>query len=55
MKKRLLLLLFVLLAGAGGLYYAYWRRGPQRLAFTGFVEGEEKVIKSEITGRTAVK
>jgi HlyD family secretion protein len=49
-KKRLPILLLVLLAaGAGAFYYNQMRRAD-RLAFTGFVEGEEKVIKSEITG-----
>jgi multidrug resistance efflux pump len=51
MKKPLLVLLLLLLAaGAGAFYYQRMRR-PDRLAFTGFVEGEEKVIKSEIAGR----
>lgn len=53
MKKRLPLLLLLLLGiGAGGLYYHYRRTHQQGgLTFTGFVEGEEKVIKSEIAGR----
>lgn len=51
MTKRLVFLLLALLAGVGGLYYAYWRQGPEPLTFTGFVEGEEKIIRSEITGR----
>jgi len=51
MKKPLLVLLLLLLAaGAGAFYYQRLRRSD-RLAFTGFVEGEEKVIKSEIAGR----
>jgi HlyD family secretion protein len=51
MRKRLPLLLLVLLGiGGGGWYYTRVHR-PPRLTFTGFVEGEEKVIKSEITGR----
>jgi HlyD family secretion protein len=51
MKKRLPLLLLVLLAaGAGAFYYTRTHHGD-RLTFTGFVEGEEKVIKSEIAGR----
>ncbi|HKA53293.1 MAG TPA: biotin/lipoyl-binding protein, partial [Candidatus Binatia bacterium] len=51
MKKRLPLLLLILLAaGAGAFYYSRTHRGD-RLTFTGFVEGEEKVIKSEIAGR----
>jgi HlyD family secretion protein len=50
MKKLPVLLLVLLAAGAG----AWWYYRPQqagRLFFTGFVEGEEKVIKSEISGR----
>lgn len=52
MKKRLPLVLLVLLVGGGG----YWYRSQQaqainRLSFTGVVEGEEKVIKSEVAGR----
>jgi HlyD family secretion protein len=51
MKKRLpLLLLLLLAAGAGAFYYNQTHR-TERLTFTGFVEGEEKVIKSEIVGR----
>jgi len=51
MKKRLPILLLVLLAaGAGAFYYTRAHR-PDHLTFTGFVEGEEKVIKSEIAGR----
>ena len=52
MRKRLPLLILVLLIGGG----IYWYRSRQmqeidRLSFTGFVEGEEKVIKSEVAGR----
>jgi HlyD family secretion protein len=50
MKKRLPILLLLLLIGAGWFYYNQ-QQSPDRLTFTGFVEGEEKVIKSEITGR----
>src|SRR5262245_10003800 len=51
MKKRLpVLLLLLLAAGAGVFYYQRLHRTDQ-LTFTGFVEGEEKVIKSEIDGR----
>jgi len=51
MKKRLPILLLILLAaGAGAFYYARTYRADH-LTFTGFVEGEEKVIKSEIAGR----
>lgn len=52
MKKRLPFLVLLLLAIGGGTYYI--RTVPrQHLTFTGFVEGEEKVIKSEIAGRVA--
>ena len=34
---------------AGG--YAYWRRDHRALFFTGVVEGEERVIRSEVSGR----
>jgi HlyD family secretion protein len=51
MKKRLpVLVLLLLAAGAGAFYYQRLHRAD-RLTFTGFVEGEEKVIKSEIAGR----
>jgi len=52
MRKRLPLLLLILLIGGG--FYFYRSRQMQetdRLSFTGVVEGEEKVIKSEVTGR----
>ncbi len=52
MKKRLPLVILLLLVGGGG----YWYRSQQaqainRVSFTGVVEGEEKVIKSEVAGR----
>ena len=50
MKKRLPVLLLVLLAAGGGVFYYNRTYRPDRLTFTGFVEGEEKIIKSEITG-----
>ncbi len=52
MKRRIIVLLVLLLAGAvgGGAYY-FTSQPTGSLYFTGFVEGEEKVIKSEITGR----
>jgi HlyD family secretion protein len=50
MKKLPVLLLVLLAAGAGAWWY-YRPQQAERLFFTGFVEGEEKVIKSEISGR----
>lgn len=52
MRRRvvvLLVLFFVSAVGGGAYYFTSQRVRP--LLFTGFVEGEEKVIKSEITGR----
>src|SRR6266545_7026602 len=51
MKKRLPILLLVLLAVGAGAFYYNRTHYPDRLTFTGFVEGEEKVVKSEIAGR----
>lgn len=50
MKKSLILLLVLLAIGAGAFSYNRMHQ-TDHLTFTGFVEGEEKVIKSEITGR----
>src|SRR5262245_45122715 len=51
MKKALPVILLVLIAtGVGAWWYQHAHRVDQ-LSFTGFVEGEEKVIKSEISGR----
>ncbi|MGH7965605.1 MAG: HlyD family secretion protein [Candidatus Binatia bacterium] len=51
MKKRLPILLLILLAAGAGAFYYNQTHQTDPLTFTGFVEGEEKVIKSEITGR----
>ncbi len=51
MKKRLPILLLGLLAAGAGVFYYNRLHHSDRLTFTGFVEGEEKVIKSEIAGR----
>ncbi len=51
MKKRLPILLLILLAAGGGAFYYSRMHRSDRLTLTGFVEGEEKVIKSEIAGR----
>ncbi len=50
MKKILPLLLLLAAAGAGVWWYQR-THGPTPLSFTGFVEGEEKIVKSEISGR----
>jgi len=51
MKKVLpVIVLLLIAAGAYGWWYQHTHR-PEQLSFTGFVEGEEKVIKSEISGR----
>ena len=50
MKKLLPLLLLLALAGGGVWWYRTTHR-PGPLSFTGFVEGEEKIVKSEISGR----
>jgi HlyD family secretion protein len=52
MKRRVLVLLvlFFVCAVGGGVYYFTSQR-TRALSFTGFVEGEEKVVKGEITGR----
>lgn len=51
MKKVLPVLLLVLVAAGVSTWWYQHTHRPQPLAFTGFVEGEEKVIKSEISGR----
>jgi membrane fusion protein YbhG len=51
MKKRLPILLLILLAAGAGAFYYHGMQHSQHVTFTGFVEGEEKVIKSEISGR----
>ena len=51
MKKRLPIILLLLVAIGVGVFF-YTRPAQEKaLTFTGFVEGEEKVIKSEISGR----
>src|SRR5439155_23134040 len=51
MKKRLPILLLGLLAAGAGVPYYNRLHHSDRLTFTGFVEGEEKVIKRETAGR----
>src|SRR5437016_9707491 len=50
MSRKLLLpvLLVVVAVGAVAWYRAHDRRPPH---YTGFVEGEERVLRSEVTGR----
>src|SRR5262245_53769622 len=50
MKRRVAVLLVLVLTVAAGAAYHFTARRARPLSFTGFVEGEEKVIKSEITG-----
>ncbi len=48
-RKLLLPLIIVAAAAAGGVWYV--RHAQRPLYYTGFVEGEERVIRSEVTGR----
>lgn len=50
MKARIAMLLAAALLGVGGV--VLWRaRAGTELHFTGFVEGEERVLRSEVSGR----
>jgi len=49
--KKLPIVLLVLLAAGAGVWWRFRPQQPTQLIFTGFVEGEEKIIKSEISGR----
>ena len=49
--KKLPIIALVLLAAGAGAWWHYHPRQSNQLFFTGFVEGEEKIIKSEISGR----
>jgi HlyD family secretion protein len=51
MKKVLPVMLFLLIAAGIGAWWYHNAHRTEQLSFTGFVEGEEKVIKSEISGR----
>ncbi len=51
MKKRLPFILLGLIAIGAGLFLYTRAEKNDQLSFTGFVEGEEKVIKSEISDR----
>ena len=48
-RKLLLALLAIAVAAAVG--FAYWRRDRRPAFYTGVVEGEERVIRSEVVGR----
>jgi len=48
---RKLVLALVALAVAAGVAYAYWQRDHRPPFYTGVVEGEERIIRSEVTGR----
>ena len=50
MPKKLVVAL-LLLAAAGAAGYAYLDRGNRPNHYTGFVEGEDRVLRSEVTGR----
>lgn len=51
MKKALPFLLLIIVVAGASIWWRHHHRHPDHLSFTGFVEGEEKVIKSEISGR----
>jgi HlyD family secretion protein len=48
-RKLILVLVIAALAAAGA--YAYWQGRPRAEFYTGVVEGEERVIRSEVSGR----
>lgn len=41
----------VVLAGAAAGGYLYWGSDPRPAYYTGFVEGEERILRSEVSGR----
>lgn len=49
MPRRALPIVLIVVAVVAGVWYLRHRRGPEY--YTGFVEGEERVIRSEVTGR----
>jgi HlyD family secretion protein len=51
MRKRALIAALVVIAAGAGLWLVRRDRSP--VYYTGFVEGEERVIRSEVTGRVA--
>jgi HlyD family secretion protein len=50
MNRRVVVILAIVLLGAGGFWL--WKARSQReVHYTGFVEGEERVLRSEVSGR----
>jgi len=49
MPKRLIPVVILFAAAAGGAWYVRSSHAPRH--YTGFVEGEERVLRSEVTGR----
>src|SRR5689334_3033472 len=50
MSRKLVPILVLLIATVGGAIY-YARSDTSRGHFTGFVEGEERILRSEVSGR----
>jgi HlyD family secretion protein len=50
MQRRIAIAVIVLAIAATGAYLT-WRRANGAIHYTGVVEGEERVIRSEVTGR----
>lgn len=50
MSRKLVPILVLLVAAVGGAIY-YARSDTSRTHFTGFVEGEERILRSEVSGR----
>ncbi len=51
MDKRLVVPLALVLVFGGGFLFYKLLSGPTKLVLTGFVEGEERIIRSKVTGR----
>lgn len=51
MSMRRIVLALALVAVLGVAALAAWRRGNGATHYTGFVEGEERILRSEVTGR----
>ncbi len=51
MPRKILLAVIAAVSIAVGVGYAYWRRDHRPLYYTGVVEGEERIIRSEVSGR----